>query len=71
MNPGDKDYKLLQNCLYGFLQASEGDVTEKYKQNPEYINVCQRILKREWERLKEELNDPSKFIRTQEKQTKD
>ena len=64
MNPSDDDYKLLHESLYNFLDSSKGDICEKYKNNAQYIAVCQRILKREWERLKEELNDPTRFINT-------
>ena len=62
MNPGDQDYNALQDCLYEFLKSSEGSTDDKYRSNSEYVAVCQRILKREWDRLKEELNDPSKFV---------
>ena len=61
MNPGDEDYNSLHDALYGFLESSEGETIDKYANNPEYIAICQRILKREWERLKTELHDPSKF----------
>lgn len=45
MNPDDSDYAELQRCLYDFLPAkTEG---QKYSANAAYINVCQRILKRE------------------------
>ncbi len=63
MNPADQDYDKLKNCLYEFLKSSEGSIYDKYGSNPQYVDVCQRILKREWDRLKEELNDPSKFVK--------
>ncbi len=63
MNPADQDYNTLQNCLYEFLKSSEGSTYDKYSINPRYLEVCQRILKREWDRLKEELNEPSKFVK--------
>ena len=66
MNPSDADYRSLQNSLYGFLVSSRESTLDKYGNNAQFIAICQRILKREWERLKEELNDPSKFIHTQE-----
>ena len=59
MNPDDPDYNKLQNSLYAFLESSEGDIVEKYGNNPEFISICQRVLKREWARLKDDLRDPS------------
>ena len=53
MNPNDEDYQKLQDCLYRFLSARNQD--EKYSANPKYIEICQKILKREWDRLKREL----------------
>lgn len=53
MNPNDPEYPALHACLYRFLSAE--DMIEKYSANPEYVEVCQRILKREWETLKREI----------------
>ena len=53
MNPQDPDYKELHNCLYRFLAAE--DILDKYAANPEFVEICQRILKREWETLKKEI----------------
>lgn len=53
MNPKDPDFAELQLCLYKFLEAK--GVEEKYSSNAQYIEVCQRILKREWETLKQEV----------------
>ena len=64
MNPNDQDYKSLHGHLYGFLGSSKGSTEDKYRNNAPYIETCQRILKREWERLKNELNDPSRFVDT-------
>lgn len=50
MNPNGIDFEELHNCLYEFLGAQS--IEEKYAANPQYINVCQRIIKREWEMLK-------------------
>ena len=55
MNPNDKDYCALKDSLYSFLSSAKGSVIEKYKNNPRYIEICQKILKREWERLKTDL----------------
>jgi len=54
MNPSDPDFEDLKNSMYRFLGAVE--VTDKYSANPEYIQICQRILKREWEVLKQEVH---------------
>ena len=59
MNPNDQDYALLQKALYNFLKSANGDILDKYSNNAEYLNICQRILKREWERLKMDLSDSS------------
>ena len=52
MNPQDDDYKKLSECQYRMLTAQT--TIEKYRTNPEYVEVCQRILKREWEKVKSE-----------------
>ncbi len=57
MNPNDPDYAALHACLYSFLSA-EG-LVGKYSANPEYVEVCQRILKREWEVLKQAVERPA------------
>lgn len=53
MNPADPDFNELQNSMYEFVGID--DTTEKFLANPKYIEVCQRILKREWEVLKGEV----------------
>ena len=50
MNPLDPDYKELHDCMYAFLSAEE--ILEKYTANPNFVAICQRILKREWDTLK-------------------
>lgn len=50
MNPSDHDYEELRRCMSNFLSA-EGKI-QKYSCNQPYIDVCQRILKREWEKVK-------------------
>lgn len=52
MNPLDEDFETLNMCQYRMLSAKT--TLEKYMANPEYVKVCQRILKREWERVKVE-----------------
>ncbi|MBX9729786.1 MAG: hypothetical protein K2X59_00510 [Sphingomonas sp.] len=58
MNPEDEDYEALQHVMYEFLGAA--DPGEKYAANPKYVEVCQRILKREWETLKSEIHSAGK-----------
>jgi hypothetical protein len=53
MNPDDEDFCRLQDALYDFLNAET--LGEKYGANPEFVQICQRILKREWDVLKEEI----------------
>ncbi|MBL4617697.1 MAG: hypothetical protein JKY46_08360 [Robiginitomaculum sp.] len=55
MNNADRDYKNLQDCMYNLLEAIS--IEEKYKANPKYIEVCQEIIKREWETLKKNLRN--------------
>lgn len=55
MNPKDENYGELSRCLYNFLAARS--VEEKFSANPVFVNVCQKILKAEWEVLKAELQD--------------
>lgn len=53
MNPLDEDFSELQRALYAFLAAR--DKPTKYAANPAYVSVCQRILKREWDVLKRDI----------------
>ena len=62
MNPEDSNYPKLEKYLYEFLEASESAVEQKYAINAGYVKLCQDILKVEWDRLKAELKDPSKFM---------
>ena len=57
MNPNDPDYPKLSNLMYHFLLASDGGAIVKYSNNAEFVDVCQKILKREWERLKTDLGE--------------
>lgn len=41
--------------MYAFLHAV--NIWEKYENNPEYIAVCQDILKTEWEVLKRDIEN--------------
>ncbi len=59
MNPDDPDYSDLQKLMYRFLSASEGEVIDKYASNAEFVELCQKILKREWDRLKTDIQDSS------------
>jgi len=53
MNPKDPDYDELHSCLYKFLSAATHE--DKFASNPQFVEVCQRILKREWDVLKSEI----------------
>jgi DNA-binding ferritin-like protein (Dps family) len=53
MNPADPDFDELQHRMYAFFGST--DETDKFSANPEFIEICQRILKREWEVLKAEV----------------
>ena len=58
MNRRDKNYERLSSAMYAFLGA--GSLEEKYSRNPEYISVCQDILKEEWEVLKKDVKNAGK-----------
>ena len=53
MNRKDTRYAALQQLLYQFLQAKSTE--EKYACNGPYIELCQDILKTEWDVLKRDL----------------
>lgn len=53
MNRADPEYKRLHELLYRLFAASE--VSEEHGCNAEFINICQDILKREWEKTKNDL----------------
>ena len=55
MNNQDPDYEELQKLMYGLLSATQ--ITAKFSLNAEYVVVCQRILKREWDVAKRELQE--------------
>jgi hypothetical protein len=57
MDPLDRDYDDLEKSLYSFLHSADGDTYEKYSNNPKFVEVCQKILKREWVRLKKDLEE--------------
>lgn len=59
MNPDDPDYPALQQQMYRFLQVADGDTIDKYSQNAEFVELCQKILKREWDRLKSDVKNGS------------
>ena len=62
MNPNDPDYPALVDLMYNFLEAADGDTIDKYRQNQDFVNLCQSILKREWERLKFDLQDDAALL---------
>jgi len=53
MNPQDPDYQKLSELLNRLLEAESKET--KYAVNAEFVEVCQRILKREWEVTKCEI----------------
>jgi hypothetical protein len=53
MNPQDPDYQKLSELLNRLLEAASKET--KYAVNAEFVEVCQRILKREWEVTKCEI----------------
>jgi len=64
MNKNDDDYRALQDLLYEYLHTSLKNrnntdhlakLEDSFSINPEFVEVCQRILKREWERLKSDI----------------
>ena len=55
MNPGDEDYEALHETLEAFYDAGNKSENEKFAIDERYVEICQKILKREWERLKKDL----------------
>jgi hypothetical protein len=55
MNTMDPDYDRLLEIMYRHFDSADGDIFQKYQNNPEFVAVSQRILKREWERLKRDV----------------
>ncbi|MBR6123890.1 hypothetical protein IKQ19_09915 [Candidatus Saccharibacteria bacterium] len=55
MNPDDEDYGALHETLEAFYDAETKTENEKFSVDEKYVKVCQRILKREWERLKKDV----------------
>lgn len=55
LNPDDPQYSNLQRCMYRFLQAQSVD--EKWSVNAEYVSICQKIIKAEWQVTKKILQN--------------
>lgn len=53
MNPNDENYQELQKIMYQMLRAKSH--MEKFQANPHFIEICQKILKQEWERVKSDI----------------
>ena len=53
MNPADPDYDSLKKAMARFLGVDSGDALLSV--NDEFVAVSQRILKREWDVLKNEI----------------
>ena len=58
MNRQDPNYKKLINIMYDFLRAKTTE--EKFRCNAPFTEVCQDILKAEWEVLKANLAEANK-----------
>ncbi len=58
INPKDKNFPALQEAMYGFLGAKT--IEEKFIANPDYVNICQEILKTEWDVLCREVREVQK-----------
>jgi hypothetical protein len=59
MNPADPDYPALKQAMARILGVESGD--EVMSVNDEFVGVSQRILKREWEVLKNEIKSVVDF----------
>ena len=57
MNRDDPYYDRLHNAMYDMLSNSEGTDLEKFRNNPEFVEVSQKILKREWRKIKSDIDD--------------
>lgn len=53
MNPADPDFEDLKASMYAFLEKMDRKGNEAA--SDKFVAVCQRILKREWELLKNEV----------------
>ena len=57
MNPDDEDYNTLHKSLEDFFDKAPAPREEKFEVDEKYVEICQRILKREWKRLKDGLEE--------------
>lgn len=62
MNPEDKDYNALVGVLTRVTDAMHGQVGEAVAAHSEMRDIAQRILKREWNRLKDDLGSVDGII---------
>lgn len=53
LNPQDEDYGALETALNQYIKG--GGEAERRANDAPYVAVCQRILKREWDVLKDEI----------------
>lgn len=69
MNPLDEDFDALRHSIEKYIEASTQE--ERFDANDEYVAICQRILKREWTVLRDDVmpwrigkgpNEPSRII---------
>ena len=59
MNPADPDYDALKKAMARFLGVGNADALLSI--NDEFVSVGQRILKREWDVLKDEIKSVVDF----------
>ena len=57
MNPNDTDYGSLHALLEEFFDKASATEDEKFEVDERYVAICQRILKREWNRLKSDFGE--------------
>ena len=73
MNPNDSDYETLRKMTKKLKQkaggeelASENEKDESFVYS-DYTRICQKILKREWDRLNQEIDSHKSINRKQKK----
>ena len=54
MNPNDEQYISLRNCMSNELKAIVSDEYDESQKSSLFLEISQSILKREWERLKQD-----------------
>ena len=57
MNPEDEDYDALKQVMADFIDPKKMSFEGKKETNIQYVAICQRILKREWDKLQAEVQN--------------